>query len=116
DRLLTVTRALQSTAAIDADWEALNLQLWLESMHANLAPRSVAATRVFAGEDAAALAQRLAHSRLADAAYRQQLWDVGAAAVAASDDPMIQFVLRWDADARAARTRYETLVAAPIAR
>jgi len=116
DRLLTVTGALQSTATIDPDWEALNLQLWLESMHANLAPRSVAAAHVFAGEDAAALAQRLAHSRLADAAYRQQLWDGGAAAVAASDDPMIQFVLRWDADARAARTRYETLVAAPIAR
>jgi hypothetical protein len=116
DRLLAVTRALQSTAAIDPDWEALNLQLWLESIHANLPPRSVAAAHVFAGDNAADLARRLAHSRLADATYRQQLWDGGAAAVAASDDPMIQFVLRWDADARAARTRYETLVAAPIAR
>lgn len=116
DRLWAVTRALQSDAQVNADWEALNLQLWLESMRANLPARSVAAAHVLAGEAPAALAQRLSQSRLADAAYRQTLWDGGAAAVAASDDPMIQFVLRWDSDARAARTRYETLVAAPIAR
>jgi hypothetical protein len=52
---------------------------------------------------------------LADAAYRQQLWDGGAAAVAGSDDPMIQFVRRWDYDARAARDRYTVQVAAPVA-
>ena len=116
DRLWAATHALQSNAQIDPAWEALNLQLWLESMHARLPPRSVALAHVFAGADAADLAQRLSQSRLADGAYRQQLWDGGAAAVAASIDPMIQFVRRWDDDARAARARYETLVATPIAR
>jgi hypothetical protein len=116
DRLWAATRAVQSSAEIDPAWEALNLQLWLDSMHARLPPRSVALAHVFAGAAAADLARHLSQSRLADSVYRQQLWDGGAAAVAASDDPMIQFVRRWDGDARAARARYETLVATPIAR
>src|SRR5262249_39117766 len=95
--------------------EALNLELWLDSMRNRLPARSAAVQHVFAGTSAVALAQRLSQSRLADAAVRQQLWDGGAAAVAASDDPMIVFVRRWDEDARAARGRYDAVVAAPVA-
>ncbi|MBS0384528.1 MAG: S46 family peptidase, partial [Proteobacteria bacterium] len=116
DRLWAVTRSLRADAAVDPAWEALNLQLWLESMRAQMPVRSVAVQHLLAGADAAILAQQLSQSRLADSALRQQLWDGGAAAVAASDDPMIRFVRRWDDDARAARLRYDTLVAAPIAR
>ncbi|MBI3438090.1 MAG: S46 family peptidase [Proteobacteria bacterium] len=116
DRLWAVTRGLQNNAQVDPAWEALNLQIWLESVRAQLPARITAVAHVFGGESAAVLAQRLSQSRLADSTYRQQLWDGGASALAASDDPMIQFVLRWDGDARAARSRYETLVAAPIAR
>ncbi len=41
------------------------------------------------------LAERLVSgTRLADPAYRQQLWDGGLAAIEASDDPMIQYALK----------------------
>jgi hypothetical protein len=50
---------------------------------------------------------------LADAAYRKSLWDGGLAAIQASDDPMIRFVLATDAASRAIRTQYETRVTGP---
>jgi hypothetical protein len=53
-------------------------------------------------------------SRLGDAAYRKQLWDGGAAAVAASQDPMIRLAAEVDPDARAVRKRYEDQVEAPV--
>jgi len=53
-------------------------------------------------------------SRLGDAAYRKQLWDGGAAAVAASQDPMIRLAAEVDPDARAIRKRYEDQVEAPV--
>lgn len=116
DRLWAVTQSLRADTAVDPAWEALNLQLWLDSLRAQMPARSVAVQHVFAGSQAASMVQQLSQSRLADPGVRQQLWDGGAEAVATSDDPMIQFVRRWDEDARAARTRYDALVAGPVAR
>jgi hypothetical protein len=53
-------------------------------------------------------------SRLGDAAYRKQLWEGGAAAVAASQDPMIRLAAEVDPDARAIRKRYEDEVESPV--
>jgi hypothetical protein len=47
------------------------------------------------------------HTKLADMAYRRQLWDGGPAAIAASDDPFIKLAVAIDPDARALRGRYE---------
>jgi len=47
---------------------------------------------------------------------RRALWTGGLAAVQASDDPMIQYVLSIDADARAVRTEWENKVKAPTDR
>jgi hypothetical protein len=53
---------------------------------------------------------------LADPAFRRALWEGGAAAVAASTDPMIVFVRGWDNEARALRAQHETQVEGPVAR
>jgi hypothetical protein len=60
------------------------------------------------------LSARLAQSRLGDAAVRKQYWDGGWAAIEASKDPMIQYVLRIDPEARKLRTEYDNRVNGPI--
>jgi hypothetical protein len=113
-RLPRVEASLGADIAIDPEYEALNLDLWLSQLRAHL--NAAAAQRVLGAESPEALSQRLSQSHLADPGFRQQLWSGGAAAVAASDDPMIAFVRAWDADARAVRARFESEVAAPIVR
>ncbi|MDG6078016.1 S46 family peptidase [Erythrobacter litoralis] len=53
-------------------------------------------TRLLLGQESPEqLAERLVEgTRLADAAYRTQLWEGGMAAIEASDDPMIQYALK----------------------
>src|ERR1700733_1508940 len=52
-------------------------------------------------------------SKLGDPQVRKQLWDGGAAAVDAPNDPMIELARAVDAPARAVRKRYEDEVEAP---
>ncbi|MGH2929151.1 MAG: S46 family peptidase [Solirubrobacteraceae bacterium] len=94
--------------------ERLYLAFWLTHARDLLGPESPAAAMLLGGESPDALAERLvAGSRLGDPAVRKALWDGGAAAVEASDDPMIQFVLRTDPLSRAAREVWEEEVVAP---
>lgn len=53
-------------------------------------------TKLLLGKESpeALAAQLVGGSKLGDAAYRQQLWDGGLAAIEASDDPMIQYALK----------------------
>jgi hypothetical protein len=113
-RLARVAASLAADSPVDPELEALNLDLWLSQLRARLDAET--ARRVLGDERPDALAQRLSSSRLADPAVRAQLWEGGAAAVTASDDPIIVFVRAWDGDARAVRARFERDVAAPIVR
>ena len=61
------------------------------------------------------LAATLAQSRLGDPAVRKALWDGGLAAVQASNDPMIRYVLKIDPEARKLRTDWNNKVTGPIA-
>jgi hypothetical protein len=71
--------------------------------------------RLFAKESPESLTARLiASTRLADPAYRMQLWNGGAAAVDGSRDPMIELARSIDPAARALRKRYEEEVEAPV--
>jgi hypothetical protein len=115
-RLSIVERALNANQPITPEFEGLHLSFWLAALRERLGANNATTRRILGAETADALAERLSHSRLADPAYRRQLWEGGAEAVAASDDPMIVFVRAWDADARAVRTRYVTQVEGPIAR
>jgi len=65
-------------------------------------------------ESPAALAQRLVTgSKLDDPAVRLALWKGGAAAIAASDDPLIQLARAVDPEARRIRKQFEDQVEAP---
>ena len=53
---------------------------------------------------------------LADPAVRRALWEGGLAAMEASDDPLIQYLLSIQDETRAVRADWETRVEAPTAR
>jgi hypothetical protein len=116
-RLSAVRQSLAADRPVTPDYEALHLQFWLSKLREELqGDQAAIAQRVLGQETPDALAQRLSQSRLADPAFRMALWSGGAAAVAASDDPMIVFVRAWDSDARRLRAQYEAQVEGPVAR
>ena len=115
-RMPAVASSVGAQRPVIAEFEEIQLAFWLSKMREHLTADNAIVRRVLGNESPEALAARLARSRLADPAYRQQLWEGGEAAVAASDDPLIQFVRAWDADARAVRTRYVAEVEGPAAR
>ncbi len=100
---------------IDADLETVRLAFSLEKMREWLGPDDLFVKQVLAGESPANRAKALIHgSRLADPGYRTELWDGGADAIEASDDPLIVLARDIDAASRALRKRYEDEVEAPI--
>ncbi|MDX2274987.1 MAG: S46 family peptidase [Hyphomonadaceae bacterium] len=116
-QLARIDAFVRGARPVRADWEELNLAIWLNQLDRYVRPENAALASKILGEEAPdALAARLAGSRLADPVYRAQLWAGGAAAVAASDDPLIVFVRNWDGDARALAARYRDDVEAPMAR
>ena len=95
--------------------EKLYLEFWLSKTRELLGVDSTAVVMLLGQESPEGLASRLvADTRLADPEVRRRLWQGGMAAIAASDDPMIQFVLRTDPLARAARQVWEEQVIAPV--
>jgi hypothetical protein len=115
-RLASVEQGLRAERPVTPSFEELNLSFWLSKLREDLTVDDPAVRRILGNESPEALAQRLSQSRLADAAYRMQLWEGGAAAVEASDDPMILFVRNWDDEARAVRTEFVERVEGPVAR
>jgi hypothetical protein len=115
-RLPTVEQSIRAQRPVTPGFEEIHLAFWLSKMREYLTVDDPMVRRVLGNESPETLAARLSRSRLADPAYRAQLWEGGAAAVAASDDPMIQFVRAWDADARSVRARYVAEVEGPSAR
>jgi hypothetical protein len=96
--------------------ERLHLEFWLSKLREYLTA-DAEGTRTFLGKESPeTIAARLSRSRLADAAYRKQLWEGGLAAIKASDDPMIRYVLKTDPASRAIRDEYENKVNAPLGR
>ena len=66
-------------------------------------------------ESPEALAERLVRgSKLADPAVRKALWDGGAAAIAASTDPMIVYARKLDPNARRLEKMYDAQYDAPV--
>ena len=94
--------------------DKLTLSFSVERMREWLGPDDPLVKSVLGKDSPDSLAARLVDgSKLADAKLRAQLWDGGAAAVEASNDPMIQLARQVDPAARAIRKRYEDDVEAP---
>jgi hypothetical protein len=95
--------------------EALRLTFGFERMREWLGPDHPVVRQLLAKESPAELAKRLVSgTKLADPAARLELWKGGAAAVAASDDPMIQLARAIEPEARRIRKDWEDRVEAPM--
>jgi hypothetical protein len=116
-RLPLVEHQLLDVQPVDRALEEQYLAFWLSKTREYLTVDDPQVRRLLGSESPEGLAHRLvAGTRLADPAVRQALWTGGLAAVRASDDPLIRFVLASDADARAARAAWETKVSGPVER
>jgi hypothetical protein len=90
------------------------LEFWLSKSREYLTADSPY-TRLLLGRDSAEdLAATLAQSKLGDGAVRKQLWDGGWAAIQASNDPMIKYVLRTDPEARKLRSDWDNRIGGPV--
>jgi hypothetical protein len=99
---------------VHAPLEQLLLEFWLSKSREYLTADNPY-TKLLLGRDSPEhLATVLATSKLGDAAVRKQLWDGGWAAVQASNDPMIKYVLSIDPEARKLRTEWDNRVEGPI--
>ena len=115
-RLPLVEKNLLDAEPVDADLEQMKLQYWLTKIREVMTADALE-TEVFLGKDSPqTLSKRLAASKLADPAVRKGLWDGGQAAINASNDPLIRYVLATDQTARAARKAYEDAVTGPTDR
>ena len=104
-------------APIDRELETMMLGFSLSKMREALGVDHPVVKKILGKESPEDLAASLiARTKLADPAVRKKLWEGGVDAIRASDDPLIRFVLLVDADARAARKRYEDQVESVVKR
>ena len=116
-RIAGVERRVLAARAINRDFETEMLGFWLSKTREYLTADDPNVRRMLGRESPEALARRLAqNTRLTDPAERERLWRGGAAAINASDDPLIQWARGWDQAARALEERYQREVDSPIAR
>ena len=108
NRMPQVESRLMSVAPIHADLERVKLTFSLVKFREALGSDAPIVKRVLGDTAPETMASDyVARTKLGDVAYRRALWDGGAAAIAASDDPFVKLALAIDPDARALRARYE---------
>jgi hypothetical protein len=112
-RLALLEKRVLDAEPVYPELEQVVLEFWLSKLRENLTA-DAAGTRIFLGKESPeALAAKLSASKLGDPALRKQLWDGGLAAIKASDDPLIRFVLATDETSRGIRKEYEQRVTGP---
>jgi len=115
-RLALLAKTILDPQPVYPELERVVLEFWLSKLRENLTA-DAPGTKTFLGRQSPEnLAAALAASKLGDPAVRKALWDGGLAAVQASTDPMIKFVLATDQASRAIRKQYENEVSGPIDR
>ncbi|RYF91263.1 MAG: S46 family peptidase, partial [Caulobacteraceae bacterium] len=113
--LARMERGLMANTPLIAPIDQLKLEHWLLKTREYLTVDHPGVKMTLGKESPQGLAARLVTgSKLGDPAVRQALWDGGLAAVEASDDPMIRFLLATEAQGRALKKVWESQVTAPV--
>ncbi len=111
--LPSLEQELFSTAPIYKGLETAILAQGFAEMRDRLGADNALVKQVLAGKTAEERAQELvAGTRLDDVAYRKKLFEGGAEAVEASQDPLLALLRMTDPEARAVRKRYDDEVQA----
>ena len=98
---------LFSTEPVHEDVEQLRLTNSLTDMTSRFGYTDPLVQKVLAGKSPAERAAELSKSKLQDVAFRKQLFEGGAAAISAANDPMIALAKLVDGPAREARKVWE---------
>lgn len=110
-----IEQQMKASVPVYPELERLTLSFSLERMREWLGPDDMTVRQLLRSDSPDTLAAKLvAGSTLADPAARLALWNGGAAAVAASTDPMIVLARSVDDRSRQLRKRYEDEVEAPV--
>jgi hypothetical protein len=108
-------QALFNPAPIHEDLEATLLGFTLVKVREDLGPDDPFVKRILGKDSPEELAERLIKgTKLKDVAFRKQLFEGGKKAIAASNDPLIQFAAMIEPEARAVRKKYEDEVESVI--
>ena len=108
-----VRQELLAPVPVYPQLEKLTLSFSLERMREWLGPDAPIVRQLLVKDSPDSLAAQLVDgSRLADPKLREQLWQGGASAIEAADDPMIALARAVDGESRAVRKRYEDEVEA----
>jgi V8-like Glu-specific endopeptidase len=113
-QLPLLEKQVLDVAPVYPSLEQVRLEYWLSKAREYLTADDPDTKLLLGKESPEELSRTLATSRLGNAAYRKALWDGGWAAVKASNDPMIQYVLKIDPEARRLLALYNEKVTGPV--
>ena len=113
-RLAAVQAGLFAERPVYPGLEQVRMEWWLSKTREWLTVDHPAVRALLGRESPEGLSARLIEgSKLADPAVRRALWEGGLEAVQASDDPLIQYLLKIQEPTRAVRADWEARVQAP---
>ena len=116
-RLSATQTSVLAARPVYPSLDQVRLEWWLSKTREWLTVDDPRVRTLLGNESPEQLSARLvAGTRLGDPAVRRALWEGGLAAVEASDDPMIQYLLALQEPTRTVRTEWEERVQAPTSR
>jgi hypothetical protein len=116
-RLAAVQSGLFAERPVYPSLEQARMEWWLSKTREWLTVDEPRVRGLLGDESPEQLSARLIEgTTLADPAVRRALWEGGLAAIEASDDPLIRYLLSIQDETRAVRSDWETRVEAPTAR
>ena len=116
-RLASVQSGLFAERPVYPSLEQVRLEWWLSKTREWLTVDDPRVRGLLGQESPEALSARLvAGTTLADPAVRRALWEGGLAAIEASNDPLIRYLLSIQDETRAVRSDWEARVEAPTSR